>query len=127
MQSVASTQRPPLSESFWLGRDECNLLHYEVTLILLIYNVLAPGLSAHVDMESELQGEGSLVSCWAVPERSQSSATRGGIRVWLSTCRNTQHRVLDENDLVSLNQPEFELQEIMGGEDELCGEWMIPS
>jgi hypothetical protein len=92
-----------------------------------MYNLLAPGTSAHVDLESELQGEGSLVSCLGIPERSHSSATRGGIQAWLSTCRNAQHRVLDEDDLVNHVLPEFELQESMREEDELCGEWMIPA
>ena len=88
--------------------------------------LLAPGPSAHVDLTSELQGEGSLTSCWEIPERSQSSATRGGIQAWISTCRNAQHRVLDEDDLVNHILPEFELQESIR-EEVLCGEWMIPA
>jgi len=106
INSVFFSLVQPLSESFWLGRDE------------------SPGPSANVDLESELQGEGSLVSCWSIPERSQSSATRGGIQAWLSTCQNAQHRVLDEDDLVNHVLPEFELQETVV---ELCGEWMIPA
>ena len=90
-------------------------------------NLLAPEPSAHADLASQLEGEGSLVSCWSIPERSQSSATRGGIQAWLSTCRNAQYRVLDEDDLVNPVLPESELQEGMGEGNRLCGEWMIPA
>lgn len=93
-------------------------------MTLLMYKLVAPEPSAHVDLKSELQGEGSLASFWAIPERSQSSATRGDIQAWLSTCRNAQHRMLDEDDLVNHILPEFELQ---AEEDGLCGEWMIPA
>lgn len=94
---------------------------------MLMSNLLAPGPSAHVDLESELQGEGSLVSCWTIPERSQSNATRGGIQAWLSRCQNAQHRVLDEDDLFNHHLSDFKLRGNTREEDELCGEWMIPS
>lgn len=87
---------------------------------------LAPEESAHVDLDSQAYEEGSSVSCWEIPEKTQSNVTTRGIRAWLATCQNAQHRVLDEDDLY-YNLPEYELLENMIEEDNLLGEWMIPT
>lgn len=88
--------------------------------------LLAPEESAHVDFDSEMYGEGSLDSCWET-ERAQSNVTKGSIRAWLATCQNAQHRVLDEDDYLHQNLPEYELLQMMVEEDNMIGEWMIPT
>lgn len=94
---------------------------------LIPLDPLAPEESAHVDLDSQAYEEGSLVSCWEIPENTQPNVTTRGIRAWLATCQNAQHRVLDEDDLLYQNLPEYELLQNMIEEDNLLGEWMIPT
>jgi len=88
--------------------------------------VAVPGSSAGIDLKSQLNGEGSIASCYDTADRLRPSVTRGAIRTWLATCENAAHRRLDEDDLVYRPIPAWELPENSFTEDELRGEWMIP-
>ncbi len=96
---------------------------YSREVVSFIDLSLAPDFSAHADLQSEC----SFASNWEIPERSQASATRGGIQRWLATCQNARYKLLDEDDIAFQNLPEHEMLECTVEADELQGEWMIPS
>ncbi|PPR06656.1 hypothetical protein CVT26_001198 [Gymnopilus dilepis] len=100
---VASNEmipRAPRSESAWPGQNE------------------EPGQSAVEDLDTLLSGEGS------ARDRREMQAQ---VQDWLQTCRQAQHRRLDEDDLQAPIMPEFELELLEFIPNQPLGEWMVVS
>ena len=82
------------------------------------YMTKEPGQSAVEDLDTLLSGEGS------ARDRREMQAQ---VQDWLQTCRQAQHRRLDEDDLQAPIMPEFELELLEFIPNQPLGEWMVVS